>query len=95
MSIAVYLHDDLVEVMLTPASTTVAASSTAQLEAYGFYGDGSILDIRESATWASSDQTKATVSSAGLVTWVAAGSCVITATLDDVSDTCAVTLAAS
>jgi uncharacterized protein YjdB len=44
--------------------------------------------------WSSSDTSKATVSSAGVVTGVAAGSATITATYENAatSDTCAVTV---
>ena len=46
-----------------------------------------------SVTWSSSDSTVATVSSSGLVTSVALGSCTITATAGSKTATCAVTVA--
>lgn len=54
--------------------------------------------VTRSLVWSSSDATKATVSSSGLVTFVATGSCVITASIlenSSVSDTCAVTVGAA
>lgn len=54
--------------------------------------------VTRSLVWSSSDATKATVSSSGLVTFVATGSCVITASIlenSSISDTCAVTVGAS
>ena len=54
--------------------------------------------VTRSLVWSSSDATKATVSSSGLVTFVATGSCVITASIlenSSISDTCAVAVGAS
>ncbi|MCD7917832.1 MAG: Ig-like domain-containing protein, partial [Clostridiales bacterium] len=42
-------------------------------------------------TWASSDETVATVDSDGLATWVSVGECMITVTADDQMAACAVT----
>ena len=54
--------------------------------------------VTRSLVWSNSDATKATVSSSGLVTFVATGSAVITCSLLDnssVTDTCSVTVGAS
>lgn len=51
--------------------------------------------VTRSLVWSSSDATKATVSSSGLVTFVATGSCVITVSIlenSSISDTCAVSV---
>ncbi|MCD7858286.1 MAG: Ig-like domain-containing protein, partial [Clostridiales bacterium] len=48
-------------------------------------------DWSGTVTWASSDTSVATVSSTGLVTWVSAGSCTISAAADGQTATCAVT----
>ena len=73
-------------IVLTPAAT-VAAGSSIQLNAiplpFGVKGD---------VTWASATPAKATVSSSGLVTGVAAGSSVITATCNGYTATCTVTV---
>lgn len=73
--------------VLLPTSASVASGSTLQLAAiltpFGIKGD---------VTWASATTAKATVSSTGLVTGVAAGSSVITATCGDYSASCTVTV---
>ena len=54
--------------------------------------------VTRSLVWSSSDATKATVSSSGLVTFVATGNCVITASIlenSSINDTCAVSVVAS
>lgn len=92
MGILVPLHSDLVKILVIPSASSIVAPTTEQLEAYGFYGDGSRRDLTRTVTWASSDPTKATVSSVGLVTGVSAGSTNVTATLGSVVGTCAVTV---
>lgn len=71
------------------AAVTAAAGTnhTAQLKAT-ILPDG----VSGTITWASSDSTKATVSANGLVTGVAAGSAVITATCGDAVAVCNVTV---
>ena len=73
--------------VLLPNTATVASGSTLQLRAtivpYG-------LDAP--VTWASATTGKATVSSAGVVTGVAAGSSVISATVGDYTAQCTVTV---
>ena len=70
-----------------PTAASVVVSGTLQLDAiltpYGV--DGAV-------TWASATTAKATVSSTGLVTGVASGSSVITATCGDYSASCTVTV---
>lgn len=64
---------------------------TADLTKDGLTHDGTVL-------WSSSDVSIATVSSSGLVTFVADGTCTITAEMEnrpDVSDTCPVTVTAA
>ncbi|MGH8388163.1 MAG: phage tail tube protein [Pseudomonas sp.] len=60
---------------IAPATVNIAAAATAQLTATALPSGSS-----QAVTWTSSDPAKATVSSTGLVTGVAAGSAVITAT---------------
>jgi uncharacterized protein YjdB len=50
------------------------------------------VDVTAAADYSSSDETKATVSDTGLITFVATGSATITATYGGQSDTCAVTV---
>lgn len=72
---------------VTPATATVAVSATTNLTAT-LSPSGATGTI----TWTSSDDTKATVSSSGVVTGVAAGSATITASCGGYSDTCEVTV---
>jgi hypothetical protein len=73
----------LVSIAVTSAgaAVSVAEGATLQLTATGTKSDGTTEDLSATATWASADETKATVSVAGLVTGVAAVAAVnITAT---------------
>jgi hypothetical protein len=70
-----------------PDETTVAVSATVRIRAFRIDGtDISALEVTQvsqaadGTTWASSDETKATVSANGTVTGVAAGEVTITAT---------------
>ena len=80
-------------VSVTPTTATVAAGSTESLTAT--VAPSNATD--KAVTWSSSDTTVATVSDAGVVTGVAAGSATITVTTHDGSftATCAVTVTAS
>lgn len=80
------------ELIVNPRSVSVAALATTQLSAIVYMQDDVSKTATDAASWQSSDATKATVSSSGLVTGVAAGSAVITATHLGVSATCAVTV---
>lgn len=72
---------------VTPSSATLAAEETQQLTATL---DGQ--DITTQVAWASSDETKATVSATGLVTAVATGSATITASYGQYTSTAAITV---
>lgn len=69
-----------------PAAVSIAAAGTQQLAAVAAVkGDAGLPSISDKAAdaavvWSSSDETKATVGADGLVTGVAAGAAVITAT---------------
>ena len=73
--------------ILLPATATVASGSTLALQA-------TIVPLGLDApiTWASATTGKATVDSSGVVTGVASGSSVITATADGKSASCTVTV---
>jgi len=66
-------------ISLNKESTLIAAGESEQLVATIEPIDASNPDV----TWATSDETKATVSSAGLVTGVAGGDAIITVTTND------------
>ncbi len=58
--------------------TTVTSGTPTQLMATAMFADGTAQIITNVATWQSSNTGAATVSSSGLVTWVAAGTTTIT-----------------
>jgi uncharacterized protein YjdB len=72
------------------APSSVAVGSTVALKAVATLTDSTTIDV--SATWASSDATKATVSD-GTVTGVAAGTATITASYAGVSASLSITVA--
>ncbi|HEX8946227.1 MAG TPA: Ig-like domain-containing protein [Gemmatimonadaceae bacterium] len=78
-------------VTVSPATANVTQGLTTQLTATVKDVNGVVLTDRV-VTWTSSDATKATVSSTGLVTGVAAGTVTITATSEGKSGTAAVTV---
>ncbi len=69
----------LTSIALTPASLSLAKGLTEQFTATGTYTDGTKQDLTTSVTWASSNMTAATISSAGLATALATGTSTITA----------------
>ena len=81
-------------VTVSPPVDTIAASGTAQLTATTKDSVGNVLTGR-AITWASSDTTRATVSSTGLVTGVAVGTCTITATSGSKSGSASITVKAA
>jgi hypothetical protein len=66
-------------VNVTPPTASLAVGATQQLTATTLDASGNILTGRV-VIWSTSDETKASVSSTGLVTAVAAGTATITAT---------------
>jgi uncharacterized protein YjdB len=81
---------ELTGIDVTPATSSKAVGSTTQLSTAAV-PSGAILPIR---TYASSDITKATVNSTGLVTFVAVGTATITVTAGGFTDTVAITVTA-
>lgn len=80
-------------VTVTPATASLAVGATRQLTGTVLPSDAT----DKSGTWTTADATKATVSSTGLVTGVAAGTSTITFKSNDgnFTATCAVTVTAS
>jgi hypothetical protein len=72
----------------------VQLNSTVSLSLYGNYNDGSLQDLTSTATWSSSDVTKATVST-GNAGGVAVGPVTITATFAGISGTTALNVVSS
>jgi uncharacterized protein YjdB len=82
-------------VTLTPA--TINAGATANAIATAVYSDGSRRDVSNTATWASSQTSVATVQTRGNVTvrGVAAGTSSISATVSGISGSATVTVSAA
>jgi uncharacterized protein YjdB len=57
----------------------LVVGSTQQFTAQALSTDGSVTDVTSQATWSSSDQSVATVSSSGVVTGIGPGQANITA----------------
>ena len=72
----------LSSITVTPsAPDNLGVGSTGQFTATGIYSSGSSADISMEVTWASSDNTIATIDSNGLATGIAAGTTDVTAVL--------------
>ena len=82
----------ITSIAVTPTTASIATGSTQQFVATATYSNNTTQIITTSATWTSSNDTIATVTSAGLATGVASGSATITATSGSVSGTAALTV---
>jgi len=67
---AVTVGPTLSSITVLPISATVAVNNTQQYAATGHYSDGTSAPITTSVTWLSSDNTVATITSAGVATVV-------------------------
>lgn len=76
---------------ITISGTPPTVGTTAQFAATATVSGG-VEDVTTTATWTSSNTTIATVSSTGLVTGIASGSAVITATYSNISGTDSITV---
>jgi hypothetical protein len=81
----------LSSISITPQAVTVYSGTALQLAATAQYADGSSVDLTNSVTWSSSDNTIVTVTAQGLMQTVAIGAATITATDGSVSGTASVT----
>lgn len=69
----------LVSLGLTPAANSLAVGATAQLTALAGYSDGSIVDVTGASTYVSASTAQVAVAASGVITGVAPGTSVITA----------------
>jgi len=67
-------------------------AATQQLTVTANYGSGKTVDVTESATYSSTDESVATVSATGLITAVGEGTATINVSYEGASGTCAVTV---
>ena len=86
----------LVSIAVTPSNPSVAQGLTEQFTATGTYSDGSTADLTSSATWTSSDPSKATIgASTGLATTIAAGATTIEAAIGSINGSTTLTVTAA
>lgn len=83
----------LTGVAVNPPLATVALGLTQQFRATGTFSDGSTADITNTAVW-STTSTAVTISSTGLASTKAQGSCTVTATAAGVSAAATINVAA-
>jgi len=85
----------LQSILITPGNRTMVPGSIQHFTATGHYEDGTNNDITSSAVWSSSDEQVATISNAagssGQASSVAAGTAAISASLQGVSQSAALT----
>jgi trimeric autotransporter adhesin len=81
-------------ITIAPANPSIPVNTIQQFTATGSYSDGSSADLTSLVTWSSSSIGVATVNATGAVTGIAAGSTLITATLNSVSQTTTATITA-
>lgn len=67
-------------------------AATQQLTVTANYGSGKSVDVTESATYSSTNESVATVSATGLITAVGEGTATINVSYEGASGTCAVTV---
>ncbi len=81
----------LESIAVTPAGASVEVGQNQQYTATGTYTDDGTAVITGDVTWASSNETVATIDAAGLATVLSEGTTNITATLDEISGLTALT----
>jgi len=81
----------LVSLGLTPAANSLAVGATAQLTALAGYSDGSVVDVTGASTYVSASTAQVAVAASGVITGVAPGTSVITASFGGRSATASAT----
>jgi hypothetical protein len=91
-----FANNHPVLILVSPTNSSIANGTTQQYTAIGFFANTTIQNITNSVHWSSSNTSTATISNAsgahGLATGVAAGNSTISATLDGVSGSTALTV---
>jgi trimeric autotransporter adhesin len=82
----------LASLSVTPVGQTQGIGISQQYTATATYSDGSSADLSAGVAWSSSDTSIATVSAAGVVTTVAAGTANIIATIGALTDSSTLTV---
>lgn len=94
-SAQVTVTDAALTALNVTAGGSLPRGLTLQLTATGTFSDGSVQDLSAQATWASSNESVAPVSSSGLVTGLALGTASVTVTLGTFLATTDVTVTAA
>lgn len=81
----------LVSLGLTPAANSLAVGATAQLSAVATYSDGSVVDVTGASTYVSASPAQVAVAAGGVITGVAPGTSIITASFGGRSATAGAT----
>jgi trimeric autotransporter adhesin len=89
-----FVNPTLSSIAVGPSGANIPVGQTQQMAATGTYSDGSTQNVtsKSGIVWQSSDISQATVTNAGVVKGVSAGSPTITATLGTVSGQTSVTV---
>jgi trimeric autotransporter adhesin len=90
-----FVDPTLTAIAITPATPSVVQSTTQQLTATGSYDDGSVSNITSKVVWSSSDSSKVSVSSTGVVTGISPGSATVTASSANISGSTTVGVSAA
>jgi hypothetical protein len=85
----------LTAIAVSPAQASIPAGRTQPFTATGTFSDGSLQDITANVSWASSAPEVAVISPSGLATAKKLGSATITAALNGLKDTSALTVTAA
>jgi trimeric autotransporter adhesin len=91
-TLVVTVNGAAVTAISVSGGASLGAGQSEQLAAQGTYSDGSTQVVTTQVSWQSSDATIATVSAAGSLQALKAGTVTITATLNSVSGTAGVTV---
>ncbi|MBQ7568008.1 Ig-like domain-containing protein, partial [bacterium] len=73
----------LSSIVISSSEETIHVDDTVELQAKAVYVDGTEADVTSEVTWASDDETVATVTESGIVTGIKEGTAHITASLED------------
>jgi uncharacterized protein YjdB len=84
----------IVEIDVLPATASLTVGASQQFAATGHFSDGTSQDLTTSVAWGSQTASVATITAAGLVTAVSAGTSTITATSGAVKGSASVTVTA-
>jgi len=83
---------ELKSLSLTPASASIPVGTTQNYQLFGLFSDGSSKDLTLEASWQTTDDTIAIVSSLGIASGIAVGDTMITASYQSEQATASLTI---